>query len=308
MLVNFISTGTCRPAEEGRLRLLHAQGDRRGNPRRWPTHCSVTSPAATSFSTSNASLTRNSADRQGLHRRLRHRLPLRAAGQSTPLSTGRAFLSGWNSPAVPLPRPGPDRSTLVIAISQSGETADHPRAVRHARRRRPRYWRSTAPTAARSLAGPTPCSTRAGPEIGVAATRASFLAQVARNLSRRPGAGRGTRYQEYPTRSRREYQDLEAMPDLIPQGSTGTWTTPPTSGAGSRSLLPSLFLGFHVRLPGGAGRRAGSSRNWPTCAAGFAAGTRAQARSDSPHRGGPAEYRVMPSPKNAAMLLLEQHP
>ena len=53
------------------------------------------------------------------------------------------------------------RRTLVIAVSQSGETADTLEAVRHARRQRPGCSRSPTRWARRSPARPTPCSTPA---------------------------------------------------------------------------------------------------------------------------------------------------
>jgi glutamine---fructose-6-phosphate transaminase (isomerizing) len=51
-----------------------------------------------------------------------------------------------------------DRDTLVVAVSQSGETADTLEAVRPANRR-PGSWPSATPTAPRSPASPTPCCT-----------------------------------------------------------------------------------------------------------------------------------------------------
>ena len=49
-----------------------------------------------------------------------------------------------------------DHSTLVVAISQSGETADTLQAIRHARHAAvARCWRSATPTARRSRASPT---------------------------------------------------------------------------------------------------------------------------------------------------------
>jgi glucosamine--fructose-6-phosphate aminotransferase (isomerizing) len=53
------------------------------------------------------------------------------------------------------------RNTLVIAVSQSGETADTLEAVRHARARGPGSWRSPTRWARPSRASPTPPSTPA---------------------------------------------------------------------------------------------------------------------------------------------------
>src|SRR5215207_2549030 len=72
-----------------------------------------------------------------------------------------------------------DRNTLVIAISQSGETADTLGAVRYARRQRARVL-----TVCNTMGASIPREsdavlyTRAGPEIGVAATK-TFATQLA---------------------------------------------------------------------------------------------------------------------------------
>ena len=74
-----------------------------------------------------------------------------------------------------------DRGTLVIAISQSGETADTLEAVRHAKKQKAKVLAvcntngSQIPRESDAV-----LYTRAGPEIGVAATK-TFLAQVAAN-------------------------------------------------------------------------------------------------------------------------------
>ena len=79
---------------------------------------------------------------------------------STPSSTGPGSRRGRAGQRVPLPRPGARTGrTLVVAISQSGETMDTLMALRHARSRRPGCWRSATPTARPSRASPTRCST-----------------------------------------------------------------------------------------------------------------------------------------------------
>ena len=72
-----------------------------------------------------------------------------------------------------------DRDTLVIAISQSGETADILRAVEHAREQKARVLAITN-TVGSTLARDSDAVlyTRAGPEVGVASTK-TFLATVA---------------------------------------------------------------------------------------------------------------------------------
>jgi glucosamine--fructose-6-phosphate aminotransferase (isomerizing) len=72
-----------------------------------------------------------------------------------------------------------DRQTLVVAVSQSGETLDTLMAVQHAREQQARVLAicntvgATIPRASDAV-----LYTRAGPEIGVAATK-TFLAQIA---------------------------------------------------------------------------------------------------------------------------------
>ncbi|MCK0173616.1 glutamine--fructose-6-phosphate transaminase (isomerizing) [Mycolicibacterium sp. F2034L] len=109
-----------------------------------------------------------------------------------------------------------DRSTLVVAISQSGETADTLEAVRHAKKQKAKVLAicntngSQIPREADAV-----LYTRAGPEIGVAATK-TFLAQIAANylVGLALAQARGTKY---PDEVAREYQELEAMPALVSQ-------------------------------------------------------------------------------------------
>ena len=72
-----------------------------------------------------------------------------------------------------------DRDTLVVAISQSGETADTLEAVRHAREQKARVLAICNTNGAQiPRESDAVLYTRAGPEIGVAATK-TFLAQIA---------------------------------------------------------------------------------------------------------------------------------
>ena len=73
-----------------------------------------------------------------------------------------------------------DRSTLVIAISQSGETADTLEAVRHAKTQKAKVLAICNTNGSQIPREADAVYTRAGPEIGVAATK-TFLAQVAAN-------------------------------------------------------------------------------------------------------------------------------
>jgi hypothetical protein len=89
-----------------------------------------------------------------------------------------------------------DRSTLVIAISRSGETADTLEAVRHAKQQKANVL-AICNTNGSQL--PRECYavlyTRAGPEIGVASTK-TFLAQIAANylVGLALAQARGTKY------------------------------------------------------------------------------------------------------------------
>lgn len=140
-----------------------------------------------------------------------------------------------------------DRSTLVVAISQSGETADTLEAVRHAKEQKARVLAvcntngSQIPREADAV-----LYTRAGPEIGVASTKA-FLAQVTANylVGLALAQARGTKY---PDEVAREYADLEAMPGLVRK----VLETVEPVRALARELASSptvLFLGRHVGYP-----------------------------------------------------------
>jgi glucosamine--fructose-6-phosphate aminotransferase (isomerizing) len=107
-----------------------------------------------------------------------------------------------------------DRNTLVIAISQSGETADTLEAVRHARQQRA-WVMAITNTVGSSMARESDAVfyTRGGPEIAVASTKAVmsqlaavylvglYLAQVTGNRD--------------PDEVRSHFHDLATVPDLI---------------------------------------------------------------------------------------------
>ncbi|MEB3983016.1 glutamine--fructose-6-phosphate transaminase (isomerizing) [Mycobacterium sp. 663a-19] len=140
-----------------------------------------------------------------------------------------------------------DRSTLVVAISQSGETADTLEAVRHAKDQKAKVL-AICNTNGSQI--PRECDavlyTRAGPEIGVASTK-TFLAQIAANylVGLALAQARGTKY---PDEVEREYRELEAMPDLVARVLA---TAEPVAALGYRfAQCPTvLFLGRHVGYP-----------------------------------------------------------
>jgi fructoselysine-6-P-deglycase FrlB-like protein len=140
-----------------------------------------------------------------------------------------------------------DRSTLVIAISQSGETADTLEAVRHAKKQKAKVL-AICNTNGSQI--PRECDavlyTRAGPEIGVASTK-TFLAQIAANylVGLALAQARGTKYGDEVAR---EYGQLESMPTLV---SLVLDDLEPVAELGRRFASSStvLFLGRHVGYP-----------------------------------------------------------
>jgi glutamine---fructose-6-phosphate transaminase (isomerizing) len=140
-----------------------------------------------------------------------------------------------------------DRSTLVVAISQSGETADTLEAVRHAKEQKAKVL-AICNTNGSQI--PRECDavlyTRAGPEIGVASTK-TFLAQIAANylVGLALAQARGTKY---PDEVEREYRELEAMPDLVARVIA---EIKPVAALAHRFAQAStiLFLGRHVGYP-----------------------------------------------------------
>ncbi|CAG7603928.1 glutamine--fructose-6-phosphate transaminase (isomerizing) [Mycobacterium avium subsp. paratuberculosis] len=140
-----------------------------------------------------------------------------------------------------------DRSTLVVAISQSGETADTLEAVRHAKEQKAKVL-AICNTNGSQI--PRECDavlyTRAGREIGVASTK-TFLAQITANylVGLALAQARGTKY---PDEVEREYHELEAMPDLVARVLA---TIKPVAALAQRfAQSPTvLFLGRHVGYP-----------------------------------------------------------
>ena len=96
-----------RRRREGRLRLLHAQGDRTSSRPRSPTRCAGTSSTAQIVLDEQRLDTAGAARRrQGVRRRLRHGLPLRADRQAGHRALDPGPGRGRDGLGVPLPRPG----------------------------------------------------------------------------------------------------------------------------------------------------------------------------------------------------------
>jgi glutamine---fructose-6-phosphate transaminase (isomerizing) len=138
-------------------------------------------------------------------------------------------------------------TTLVVAISQSGETADTLMAIRHAREQRARVLAicntngSTIPRESDAV-----IYTHAGPEIGVASTK-GFLTQLVACylLGLYLAQVRGTKFGDEIRATMRE---LEAMPRAITAVLDGI--DPVLKLAADFADEPSvLFLGRHVGYP-----------------------------------------------------------
>ncbi|MFD6062864.1 glutamine--fructose-6-phosphate transaminase (isomerizing) [Rhodococcus wratislaviensis] len=192
-----------------------------------------------------------------------------------------------------------DRSTLVVAISQSGETADTLEAVRHAKDQKARVLAVCNTNGAQiPREADAVLYTRAGPEIGVASTKA-FLAQVTANylVGLALAQARGTKY---PDEVAREYADLEAMPDLV---SRVLDTVEPVRAL-ARELASSstvLFLGRHVGYPVALEGALKLKELAYMHAEGFAAGELKHGPIALIEDGLPVII-VMPSPKGRAVL------
>ena len=192
-----------------------------------------------------------------------------------------------------------DRSTLVVAISQSGETADTLEAVRHEKDQKARVLAvcntngSQIPREADAV-----LYTRAGPEIGVASTKA-FLAQVTANylVGLALAQARGTKY---PDEVAREFADIEAMPALVARVLE---TVEPVREL-ARELAHSptiLFLGRHVGYPVALEGALKLKELAYMHAEGFAAGELKHGPIALIEDGVPVIV-VMPSPKGRAVL------
>jgi len=140
-----------------------------------------------------------------------------------------------------------DRDTLVVAISQSGETADTLEAVRHAREQKARVLAVCNANGAQiPRESDAVLYTRAGPEIGVAATK-TFLAQIAATqlVGLALAGAKGTKYSDEVAR---EFDALESMPPLIERVLDVVEPVRALARdiAGSKAVL---FLGRHVGYP-----------------------------------------------------------
>ena len=139
------------------------------------------------------------------------------------------------------------RDTLVVAVSQSGETADTLMAIRHAREQRAKVLAicntngSTIPRESDAV-----IYTHAGPEIGVASTK-GFITQLVACylLGLYLAQVRGTRYGDEIASVVREISEVpEKIQDVLDNADQLYGLARELSGA--RSVL---FLGRHVGFP-----------------------------------------------------------
>ena len=139
------------------------------------------------------------------------------------------------------------RNTLVIAISQSGETADTLEAVRHARGQKA-WVLAVTNTLGSTISRESDAAlyTRAGPEVAVASTKAVIAQITAMYLVGLYLAGiRGTRDAD---EVRAHLRDLQEIPDLI----TELLSRMGAVRELARSIADEprvLFLGRHVGYP-----------------------------------------------------------
>jgi glucosamine--fructose-6-phosphate aminotransferase (isomerizing) len=192
-----------------------------------------------------------------------------------------------------------DRDTLVVAVSQSGETADTLEAVRHAREQKARVLAVCNTNGAQiPRESDAVLYTHAGPEIGVASTKA-FLAQIVANylVGLALAQARGTKY---PDEVGREFAELEAMPDAVARVLAGIEQV----RALGRSVADSkavLFLGRHVGYPVALEGALKLKELAYMHAEGFAAGELKHGPIALIEEGLPVVV-VMPSPKGRAVL------
>lgn len=193
-----------------------------------------------------------------------------------------------------------DSHTLVVAISQSGETADTLEAVRHAKEQKAKVL-AICNTNGSQI--PRECDavlyTRAGPEIGVASTK-TFLAQITANylVGLALAQARGTKY---PDEVAREYHDLEAMPELISRVLASAADPVKQLANQFAASQTVLFLGRHVGYPVALEGALKLKELAYMHAEGFAAGELKHGPIALIEDGLPVIV-VMPSPKNSATL------
>jgi len=192
-----------------------------------------------------------------------------------------------------------DRDTLVVAISQSGETMDTLEAVRHAREQKARVLAVCNTNGAQiPRESDAVLYTHAGPEIGVASTKC-FLAQITATymVGLALAQARGTKY---PDEVAREFAELEAAPAAVAE----VLSTAARVRELAAELVDSravLFLGRHVGYPVALEGALKLKELAYMHAEGFAAGELKHGPIALIEEGLPV-FIVMPSPKGRPVL------
>ncbi|WP_435746725.1 glutamine--fructose-6-phosphate transaminase (isomerizing) [Nocardioides sp. SYSU DS0663] len=140
-----------------------------------------------------------------------------------------------------------DYSTLVVAISQSGETADTLQAIRHARLQRSKVLAlcntngSTIPRESDAV-----IYTHAGPEIGVASTK-GFLTQLVACylLALYLAQVKGTRFGDEITEIMHQLEEIPGQIESVLEQAESVYDLA-RAHVGTRSVL---FLGRHAGYP-----------------------------------------------------------
>jgi glucosamine--fructose-6-phosphate aminotransferase (isomerizing) len=192
-----------------------------------------------------------------------------------------------------------DRSTLVLAVSQSGETMDTLEAVRHAREQKARVLAICNTNGAQiPRESDAVLYTHAGPEIGVAATK-TFLAQIVANylVGLALAQARGTKYADEVAR---EFVELQAMPAAVAQVLNGVDRVRELAAELADAKVV-LFLGRHVGFPVALEGALKLKELAYMHAEGFAAGELKHGPIALLEPGLPVVV-VMPSPKGRAVL------
>ena len=139
------------------------------------------------------------------------------------------------------------RNTLVVAVSQSGETADTLEAVRHARQQRA-WVLAVTNTVGSTIARESDAAlyTRCGPEVAVASTKA-VIAQIATMyvVGLYLSQLRGTRD---PDEVRAHLRDLQEIPDLVAETLTRMDAVRDLAKEVATAKRV-LFIGRHVGYP-----------------------------------------------------------
>ena len=178
-----------------------------------------------------------------------------------------------------------DYSTLVVAISQSGETADTLQAIRHARTQRSKVLAicntngSTIPRESDAV-----IYTHAGPEIGVASTK-GFLTQLVACylLALYVAQVKGTRYGDEIDEVMDQLEEMPAHIETVLGCAESIYALAHDSRDDAVGAVPRPAR----RLPGGAGGRAQAQGARLHPRRGLRR-RRAQARPDRAGRGGAA--------------------